>query len=233
MENKIIKTNFESLDDLLNGGLVPGNVVIVSSSSAGGKTSFLTKLANNIYLNDYNILQLFDNESISDLTRKHCSILSNIPQSQLSFNDVQAKNNIESITKNKNNSIILKRNFGDGFNLKKLKQTILGIQNNKNIKFDVVTIDILGLNKKNYLELCKLALELNLALILTQQMCILVNENSKYENYNLNLENIALSLILDRKNNSVIINKSTKYGVNKITFNNCEFNFDELKFKIE
>nr|XP_003699875.1 PREDICTED: DNA repair protein RAD51 homolog 4 [Megachile rotundata] len=59
-QNNIIPTNLLSLDDILKGGLYPGQIYEICGASSSGKTQLCLTIANNVALESKNIVRYID-----------------------------------------------------------------------------------------------------------------------------------------------------------------------------
>lgn len=73
-----IPTGIVGVDNLLKGGLGRGELAIVLAPTGTGKTTILTKFANTAYNCGFNVLQIFFEDNIGNIKRKHYTIWSNI-----------------------------------------------------------------------------------------------------------------------------------------------------------
>ncbi len=77
-----IPTGVVGLDNLLKGGLGRGELAIVLAPTGVGKSTILTKFSNTAYNSDYNVLQIFFEDNLGDIKRKHYTIWSGIPSDE-------------------------------------------------------------------------------------------------------------------------------------------------------
>jgi len=88
-----IPTGIVGIDNLLKGGLGRGELGIILAPTGVGKTTILSKFSNTAYNMDFNVLQIFFEDNMGDIKRKHYTIWSGIPS------DYQPDNKSEVIDK--------------------------------------------------------------------------------------------------------------------------------------
>jgi len=88
-----ISTGIVGIDNLLKGGLGRGELAVVLAPTGVGKSTVLTKISNTAYNMDYNVLQIFFEDNLGDIKRKHYTIWSGVPS------DDQPENKTEVIEK--------------------------------------------------------------------------------------------------------------------------------------
>jgi hypothetical protein len=66
------------VDNLLKGGLGRGELGVVLAPTGTGKTTLLTKFANAAFNNDFNVVQIFFEDNVNNIKRKHFTIWSGI-----------------------------------------------------------------------------------------------------------------------------------------------------------
>jgi replicative DNA helicase len=73
-----IPTGVVGVDNLLKGGLGRGELGVVLAPTGTGKTTLLTKFANAAFNNDFNVVQIFFEDNVNNIKRKHFTIWSGI-----------------------------------------------------------------------------------------------------------------------------------------------------------
>lgn len=71
-------TGITGIDNLLKGGIAPGEMAILLAPTGVGKTTWLTKVANSAYNTGANVLQIFFEDNMRDVRRKHYAIWTGI-----------------------------------------------------------------------------------------------------------------------------------------------------------
>ena len=135
-----IPTGISGIDKIIEGGLGKGELGIILGGTGFGKTTFLTKVANSAYNQNYNVLQIIFEDSVKEIKRKHIACWSGI--SLLKFKENKEKiierlNNVKSKGK-----LIIKRFPSDSITINKIKNYIKKL-NSTGIKIDMVVLDYL------------------------------------------------------------------------------------------
>jgi replicative DNA helicase len=147
---EVTPTGIKAMDQALAGGLGKGEMGIALMAYGVGKTTFLTKAANTAYNLGRNVLQIFFEDNEGDIKRKHYTLWTKIPLSQLTERREEA-------IKMVNDHKIAHRESGIGGRLvlKKWKSTdgaptipnierwIKNYEKTNGIKFDILFLDYL------------------------------------------------------------------------------------------
>ena len=112
------------IDNLLKGGLAKGEIGVILAPTGVGKTTFLTKIANNGFNLGYNVLQVFFEDNPKIIQRKHFTLWTNIAPDNLSNHrdDVMAK--VREIKENTKNKLTLKKLPSDTLTMNQIKNQI-------------------------------------------------------------------------------------------------------------
>jgi len=134
-----IATGISGMDASMGGGLSKGELGVVLAPYGVGKTTILTKIANEAKNQGYNVLQIFFEDMPKVIQRKHLSCWSGIALNDLSkqFDEVMAKANIEM---EKPGQIILKKMSSDGPTMPMIKQAVKKLISN-GVNLDMVIVD--------------------------------------------------------------------------------------------
>ena len=81
---KPIPTGISGLDDIMDGGLSRGELALILAPYGVGKTTIITKIANTAKNLGLNVLQIFFEDSVKVIQRKHLSCWSGIELNELS-----------------------------------------------------------------------------------------------------------------------------------------------------
>jgi len=129
-----IPTGIVGIDNLLKGGLGRGELAVVLAPTGVGKSTVLTKISNTAYNLDYNVLQIFFEDNLGDIKRKHYTIWTGIPSDDQPDNKKEVIETVQSI-KNKSKGrlkllklassevtisqikSIVRKNIADGFKI--------------------------------------------------------------------------------------------------------------------
>jgi replicative DNA helicase len=71
-------TGIVGIDNLLKGGIAKGELAILLSPTGIGKTTWLSKVANSAYNTGANVLQIFFEDNMRDIRRKHYAVWTHI-----------------------------------------------------------------------------------------------------------------------------------------------------------
>lgn len=82
---KPIPTGIEGLDKIMDGGLARGELAIILAAWGVGKTTFVTQIANHAKFAGYNVLQIFFEDNIKVIQRKHISCYTHVPLNDLKY----------------------------------------------------------------------------------------------------------------------------------------------------
>lgn len=118
-----IPTGIEGLDEIMDGGLAKGELAIILAAYGVGKTTMVTKLANTAKLLGYNVMQIFFEDTVKVIKRKHMSCYSKIPLNELTARKVEAKSEFQKFEKTGGN-LRLVRLRSDNTTIPKIRQII-------------------------------------------------------------------------------------------------------------
>ena len=139
-----IPTGISVLDRITGGGLGKGEVGLILSPSGVGKTTILSKIANTAYELEKNVLQIVFEDSQDEIKRKHYTIWSKIPLSEINDKlDETIERVEEKIQKIEGGKLIIKRFTDDDVTIGDIKRWILRYQKKFGIKFDIIILDYL------------------------------------------------------------------------------------------
>jgi KaiC/GvpD/RAD55 family RecA-like ATPase len=132
-----IPLGFPALDKALNGGIAKKELMGLIAPLGTGKTTFVTRVANNMSTNGYNVLQLFFEDQLTTIQRKHYACWVNKEINDISPIDkpiiVQKKKEIDKKLK-------LKKYSSESVTVPKIKKYIKSLISS-GFKPDVVIID--------------------------------------------------------------------------------------------
>jgi len=143
-----IPTGIKVMDEAMAGGLGKGEMGLALMAYGIGKTTFLTKAANTAYNNEKNVLQIFFEDNVSDIKRKHYALWTKIPLSQLEDKREEAivlvkDFHAERAAKGLGGRLILKKMDQENTTIPDIKNWILNYQKTYGIKFDMLVLDYL------------------------------------------------------------------------------------------
>lgn len=142
-----IPTGITGIDDITDNGIAPGELALVIAPLGVGKTTFLTKVANEAYRVGKNVLQIFFEDKEKAIQRKHYTIMTEIPLSDISkkenFNLIRSRLKAYDENrqlKNMNNNIFLQKLPADGVTISQIKNIIKKLNSQGN-KIDLLVLD--------------------------------------------------------------------------------------------
>jgi replicative DNA helicase len=118
-----IPTGIEGLDEIMDGGLARGELAIILAAFGVGKTTMVTKLANHAKLLGYNVMQMFFEDTVNVIKRKHMSCYTKIPLNELTARKSEVKLEWERFEQTPGQLRLVKLK-SDGTTVPKIKQII-------------------------------------------------------------------------------------------------------------
>lgn len=135
-----IPTGIVGIDNLLKGGLGRGELAVVLAPTGVGKSTVLTKISNTAYNLDYNVLQIFFEDNLGDIKRKHYTIWTGIPSDDQPDNKKEVIEKVQSIKNKSKGSLKLMKLASSEVTISQIKSIV-----RKNIadgfKIDLLVID--------------------------------------------------------------------------------------------
>lgn len=101
-------TGITGIDNLLKGGLARGELAIFLAPTGIGKTTWLTKVANTAFNCGANVLQIFFEDNMNDILRKHYTIWTGYPPDQQPAHEDEVVKIVEEVGDRKNFLKLLK-----------------------------------------------------------------------------------------------------------------------------
>jgi len=135
-----IPMGIPSIDRLLKGGLAKGEIGVILAPTGVGKSTLLTKIANNAFNIGYNVLQIFFEDNPKIIQRKHFTLWTGIAPDDLSTKkeDVMAK--VKEIKETMPNRLILEKLPSDTLTMMQIKNLVRK-KIAEGIKIDMVLLD--------------------------------------------------------------------------------------------
>ena len=142
-----IPTGVGVIDSLTGGGLGKGEIGVILTPSGVGKTTLLTKIANNAYEQEKNVAQIIFEDTKDQIKRKHYTIWAESALSKLNEDDENVR-----VTKIVNEKIkqlegkgrlIIKRFSQEDTTMKDVRNWMLSYQKKWGFKFDILILDYL------------------------------------------------------------------------------------------
>jgi len=128
---KPVPTGMIGIDNLMDGGLSKGELGVILAPFGVGKTTLVTKMANNAYNLGYNVVQIFFEDNPKVIQRKHITCWTEVPLNELTENREEIKKVIPKF-KSREGNLILKKMPSDGTTIPKIKQYLKKLTSNGN-----------------------------------------------------------------------------------------------------
>ncbi len=135
-----VPIGIKGIDNLLKGGLAKGEIGVILAPTGVGKTTVLTKMANNAFNHGYNVLQIFFEDNPKIIQRKHFTMWTGIAPDDLSNHKDKVLDKVKSIKENTSNSLILKKLPSDSLTMNQIKNQIRKMVA-EGFKIDLVVLD--------------------------------------------------------------------------------------------
>jgi replicative DNA helicase len=140
-----IPTGVDVIDQLTGGGLGKGEIGLILTPSGVGKTTLLTKIANTARELSYNVLQIIFEDTVEQIQRKHFTIWTGVPLSQiddkLEYVTEQTNNHINNVLRP--GRLTIKKMSQEDTTMKDVRNWIIREQKKNGFKYDIVIIDYL------------------------------------------------------------------------------------------
>jgi hypothetical protein len=144
-----IGTGNKYLDDHIDGGLSIGDYALVLAAQGVGKSSFLTFVANNGYLNGKNVAHIIMEGRKDDIRRKHYSKMFKVPSTELSMKKEDILIQVSKLRTNlKVGNLVIER-LKSGTTPNQLKSWIKKEEDDRGFKFDMICLDYIDCMSSN------------------------------------------------------------------------------------
>ena len=135
-----IPIGITGIDNLLKGGLAKGEIGVILAPTGVGKTTVLSKIANNAFNLGYNVLQIFFEDNPKIIQRKHFTMWTKIAPDNLSVYKEDVLEKVRQIKENAPNRLILKKLPSDTLTMNQIKNQMRKMIA-EGIKLDLVVVD--------------------------------------------------------------------------------------------
>jgi replicative DNA helicase len=135
-----IPMGIPSIDKLLKGGLAKGEIGVILAPTGVGKSTILTKMANHAYNLGYNVLQIFFEDNLKIIQRKHFTLWTGISPDELSNKKEEVLKKVIDIKEKMPNELILKKLPSDTLTLSQIKNQVRKMVA-EGTKVDMVVLD--------------------------------------------------------------------------------------------
>jgi replicative DNA helicase len=135
-----IPMGIQGIDNLLKGGLAKGEIGVILAPTGVGKTTVLTKLANNAFNLGYSVLQIFFEDNPKIIQRKHFTMWTGIAPDDLSNHRDVVIEKVKEIKLNTKNKLTLKKLPSDTMTMNQIKNQVRKMTAEGN-KVDMIVLD--------------------------------------------------------------------------------------------
>jgi replicative DNA helicase len=149
-----IPTGINGIDGLLDGGLGRGELGVVLAPTGTGKTTLLTKFANEAYNSGYNVVQIFFEDNINNIKRKHFTIWTGISPKDQPLDAEKIEQIVAERRKESKGELRLLKLPSDSVTISEIKSKLRKLQSD-GFRIDLVTLDYVDCitpEKTNYNE---------------------------------------------------------------------------------
>jgi replicative DNA helicase len=135
-----IPTGITGIDMLLKGGLGRGELGVVLAPTGTGKTTLLTKMTNTAYNAGFNVVQIFFEDNINNIKKKHYTIWSGISPDDQILDPEETTKLVESAQSRSNGQIKLLKLPSDSMTISEIKSKLRKL-NSDGFRIDLLTLD--------------------------------------------------------------------------------------------
>ena len=137
-----IPIGIEGLDTLFKGGIAKGEILVLLAPLGVGKTTFLTKVANSAFNFGANVLQVFFEDNVSEIQRKHICCWTGVSLTEMNEDtakDATVKRRLSELQE-KPNQLLLQRWQSDSITITQIKNYVRKLRSD-GIKIDMIVLD--------------------------------------------------------------------------------------------
>jgi len=135
-----IPTGIVGIDNLLKQGLGRGELGVVLAPTGTGKTTILTKFANTAFNYGFNVLQIFFEDNLSNIKRKHYTIWTNVAPDDQVQNPIEIEEKVKEAQSRSKGALKLLKLPSDSLTISELKSRIRKM-NSDGFKLDLLVLD--------------------------------------------------------------------------------------------
>ncbi len=132
---------YEAIDAPTNGGPSRGEIFTFLAPLGTGKTTLLTRIANNAYISGHNVLHIFFEDTKTQISRKHYACMTDLAQSELNQNRQYVLEQIKYFEQTLVGKLFLHRLPSVGTTIEDLYNIIKDYKYVKGIDIDMVVLD--------------------------------------------------------------------------------------------
>jgi replicative DNA helicase len=119
-----IPTGITKLDEKLNGGLAKGEFGLIIAPTGIGKTTYLTKVANNGYVEGNHVIHMFFEDNKKEIKRKHYTIWSGVASNEQVDYSTTVLDRVREVQSRTEGSLTLCKLPSDGVTVSAIKNKI-------------------------------------------------------------------------------------------------------------
>ncbi len=138
-----IPTGIKGIDEVIGGGLGGGEIGIVLAGTGVGKSTILSRFANEALEHDKNVLQIIFEDNEDDIRRKHFTIWSKVPLQDIDDNRDFVFGRVVEHHKTLEGKLIIKKFSQENTTIPDIRSWMERYEKKFGIKFDMVIIDYL------------------------------------------------------------------------------------------
>jgi RecA/RadA recombinase len=138
-----IPTGIKGIDEVMGGGLGRGEMGIVLAGTGVGKSTILTKFANEAVEHGKNVLQIIFEDTEDQIRRKHFCVWSKVPLMDMDDNIEFVTERVREHRKTLTGKLIIKKFSQENTTLPDIRHWIDRYQKKFGITFDMVVLDYL------------------------------------------------------------------------------------------
>ena len=127
----------------MGGGLGGGEIGIILAGTGIGKSTILTKIANEALEHDKNVLQIIFEDNEDDIRRKHFTIWSKVPLMEIDDNRDFVFERVVEHHKTLKGKLVVKKFSQENTTIPDIRQWIDRYYKKFGVRFDIVIIDYL------------------------------------------------------------------------------------------
>lgn len=135
-----IPTGINGLDNCLKGGLGKGELGVVLAPTGTGKTTLLTKITNTAYNTGFNVVQIFFEDNINNIKKKHYTIWTGISPDDQIENPEETMKLVEEAQTRSTGQIKLLKLPSDSVTISEIKSKLRKLMAD-GFRIDLLTLD--------------------------------------------------------------------------------------------
>lgn len=135
-----VPTGINGIDGLLDGGLGRGELGVVLAPTGTGKTTLLTKFSNEAFNHGYNVVQIFFEDNVNNIKRKHFTIWTGISPKDQPFQAEEVERIVNQRKEASTGELRLLKLPSDSVTISEIKSKLRKMQAD-GFRIDLLTLD--------------------------------------------------------------------------------------------